>query len=253
MQNPKSTLQSLGLTESEIRVYLSMVSGAKNIKEILKTTQLKRPTAYYAINSLRKRGLITKPVQENTMTFTLEPYERLETLVEEKSREIVSLSSEIDKLIPLFTQKKNKKDQKPMVSFYEGVEAVKNIVMETLYCKSKQILSIAPQDNFFWQIGEDFVKIYIDERKKRNIETRNLWEKRIDQDVYEENYREYSSVKILPEVMKGKFATTIFMYDDKTLYISSLTNAYCILIQSQEHKDMMTALFEGLWFASEKH
>ncbi len=253
MQNPQKTLEKLGLTESEIRVYLSLVSGAKNIRDILKTSQLKRPTAYYAINSLRKRGLVTKPVEENTMIFTLEPYERLETLVEEKSRDIVALSKEIDQLIPSFTRKNANKDQKPLVSFYEGIEAVKTIVMETLYCKSKLHLSIAPQDNFFWQVGAEFVKTYVEERTRRNIETRNLWEKRIDPEVYEQYYREYSNVRILPPVMLGKFATTIFLYDDKTLYISSLTNAYCVLIQSQEHKDMMTAIFEGLWSASEKH
>jgi hypothetical protein len=60
-------------------------------------------------------------------------------------------------------------------------------------------------------------------------------------------------VKILPEVMQGNFQTTIFLYDDKTLYVSSKKNSYCILITSKEHTETMQAWFDVLWESSMLH
>jgi len=94
---------------------------------------------------------------------------------------------------------------------------------------------------------------FVTERNLRKISTRSLWESKIDTKTFTEYYTQPSQIKILPSVMKNKFATTIFLYDDKTLYISSLKNSYCVLITSQEHYNTMSVLFEGLWSTSKPH
>ena len=63
-------------------------------------------------------------------------------------------------------------------------------------------------------------------------------------------YEDISEVRILPKVMLRKFDTSIFIYDDKTLYVSSRKNGYAVLITSQEHADTTQAMFYGLWSAS---
>jgi hypothetical protein len=63
-------------------------------------------------------------------------------------------------------------------------------------------------------------------------------------------YEGVSEVRILPKIMHGKFHTTIFIYDDKTVYVSSKKQSYCVVITSQEHADTMQAWFEGLWASS---
>ena len=93
----------------------------------------------------------------------------------------------------------------------------------------------------------------MNEPNKRNITTRNLWEKEIDPKIFEEYYQKNAEVKILPKVMEGKFSTTIFLYDNKTLYVSSLKANYAVLITSKEHHETMSALFEGLWSSSKPH
>ena len=98
----------------------------------------------------------------------------------------------------------------------------------------------------------DFVKLFIEERMRRNIRTKNLWEEPVDKKLVKQYYENLSEIRILPEVMAGKFKTTVFLYDDKTLYISSLRNSFCVLITSQEHHDTMQAWFDGLWLSSQK-
>ncbi len=252
MQEPKRYLLELGLSESEVTVYLAMTAGARLARDIIKATRLKRPTVYYALGCLEKRGLISKTGLEGEKRFVVEPVERLIHMAEEKVLEVSQLQKHIEELVPTLDVSAST-DYKPQVAFYEGVDAVKNAIMEMLYCKSKHINSVVPKDNFFWQVGEDFVELFIEERIRRGIKTKNLWEAPINRALIKKYYEGFSHVRVLPEVMHGKFATTVFLYDDKTLYVSSKKNSYCVLITSQEHADTMQAWFDGLWEVSVKH
>lgn len=250
MIEPAQTLSKLGLTDSEIAVYLSMCAGASSALEIGKSSGLKRPTIYYALSCLENRGLISKSTSSHG--FIIEPIHRLESLVEEKSREIVKLSSEVEDLIPLLTEKSPALLHKPKVSFYEGKEAVKAVVMETLYGKEKLVYTIAPHKNFFQSIGPNFVETYIKERNRRNIKIKSLWEQEISLPLFHLYYKQKDSIRILPTESKG-FDSTIFIFGNKTMYVSSIKSPFAVIITSEEHAHMMKCLFEGLWASSTPH
>lgn len=253
MTNPELQLQKLGLSESEVSVYLRMTSGAESAKDIMKTTKMKRPTVYYALNSLHKRGLISKSGQEKDYTFKLAPLERLLALAKEKEDEAAMLTEDIAEMIPTLAASPLSHIEKPAVSFFEGIDAVKHIVMDIMYTKGKKVDLIVPEDNFFWGFGEDFLRKFIEERRSRNITTRNLWEAEIKPGDFKAYYSNFSKTRILPDSMKGNFKTTMFLFDDKTLYVSSFENCYAILVHSKEHTDTMRALFEGLWSIAKPH
>lgn len=253
MQEPRKYLLDLGLSDSEVTVYLAMVSGARTARDLVKVTQMKRPTVYYALGCLEKRGLTSKTGKVGDKSFSLEPIGKLAIIAKEKALETDKLQNHIAELIPTLEKTASPANKKPTVAFYEGTDAVKNTIMDMLYCKKKQINSLVPNDNFFWQIGQDFVELFIEERIRRNIKTKNLWEASIQKKLIQSYYEGLSQIKIIPEVMHGKFQTSIFLYDDKTLYVSSKNNSYCILITSQEHADTLQAWFDGLWSASTPH
>ena len=253
MNQPELYLQKLGLSESEITVYLRMAAGALSARDLMKTTKMKRPTIYYALNSLEKRGLVSKSGKEGDATFTLSPFERLMAIAREKEDEAVALTEDIAELIPSLVSSPTSKIEKPAVSFFEGVDAVKHVVMDVMYAKGKRVDLIVPAKTFFWGFGEEFIRKYVEERRHRNIKTRNLWEVKIKPGDFKQYYAGFSDTRILPATMKDKFKTTIFLFDDKTLYVSSLENCYAILVTSKEHNDTISALFEGLWGVSKPH
>lgn len=253
MQEPRKYLLELGLSDSEITVYLTMLQGVYSASEIIKTTELKRPTVYYALGCLEKRGLVSKTGREGEKRFFAEPAEKLAVLVDEKVHEVAKLKDNITELIPFFTLSSTSKDTKPTVTFYEGSHAVQGVIMEMLYNRKKHIDSIIPKENFFWQLGSDFVEHFVKERTRRKITTRNLWEVETKKSTFREYYKEYSEVKILPSVMHERFETSIFIYDSTTLYISSKKNSYAVIITSEEHTKTMLALFDGLWITSAHH
>ena len=253
MDEPRKHLLDLGFSDSEVTVYLAMVSGVRTARDLVRVTGLKRPTVYYALGCLEKRGLTSKTGLTGDKGFSLEPIEKLAVIAKEKALEFSKLQSHIDEMIPALVATSSPINGKPTVAFYEGVDAVKNTIMEMLYCRNKKINSVVPRQNFFWQVGQDFVGLFIEERVERNIRTKNLWEAPVNKGLMKQYYEGLSQVRILPEIMHEKFKTTIFLYDDKTLYVSSRNNSYCVLITSKEHTDTMQAWFDGLWSVSKPH
>ena len=249
----KKTLLELGLSDSEATLYLAMAAGNNSAHELLKATGLKRPTLYYALGGLERRGLVSKTGIEGEKHFSLTPPAKLATLAEEKVEEATELHKRLTELAKLLATE-NASNERPSVEYFEGTAAVKATIMDMLYAKKYQINSIVPQDNFFWQHGgREFAGKFVTERKKRGIHTKNLWEQEVDAKTLKDFYDGFSEVRILPKVMKGNFKTSVFLYDDKTLYVSSLKNGYAILITSQEHNATQQAWFDGLWSASKAH
>jgi sugar-specific transcriptional regulator TrmB len=253
MHEPRKHLLSLGLAESEVTVYLAMLQGSITASTLIKTTDLKRPTVYYALGCLEKRGLVGKTGSEGDKRFFVEPPEKLQSLVNEKINEVSLLKDHINEIIPILNDSTQSEKQRPVVTYYEGVPAVQGVIMDMLYAKEKEISSLVPKENFFWSVGENFVKRYVTERTRRNIHTRNLWEQKVKPSVMKQYYGASSQVRIMPNDMHNTFETSIFIYNTSVLYISSKKQAYAILITSSEHTKMMLSLFNSVWIRSEKH
>jgi sugar-specific transcriptional regulator TrmB len=248
METPKNVLKQLGLSDAEITIYLALTArGAMTANELTKAAHLKRPTAYYALRSLKEHGLIKAGNAPGVERFQAEPPQALEAMVSVREKELAALAAEVRGVIPELIKKKTVDSGLPAVSFYEGEEAMKQAIMETVYCRSRHIDSIAPSDNFFWQVGQSFSAGYISERVARKITTRNLWEKPLTPEIMTRSYAGISQVRILPREMIGKFRSTVFLYDDTVMYISSKDNGYVLVVKSAEHFEMMKAIYDTLW------
>lgn len=248
MTTPKDVLISLGLTSTEAEIYICMMNNIRTAKEIIKYTNLKRPTVYYALTNLEHRGLISKKNNHLDHEYAVSSLDVLSGLAEKKRLESESIVEEVSMMIPSLKNKMADKDSKPSVAFYEGIETVKNILLSTAYCKGKSIKTIIPKDSFFWQLEDKhFINEYVDRRVRNGVKTQSLWEKKLDDKIFSKFYKNISDIKLLPSNMHNAFSTSVFIYDDKVMYISSIENAYCIIVTSAEHCEMMSALFEGLW------
>lgn len=253
MDATKNTLKKLGLSDAEIRVYDALLAhGSLSAAELTKATRGKRPTVYYAIRQLLERGLIHKLGAVGIERFQAEAPEKLLQVLALRQQELTALENEVKAIIPSLTPERAAHEGKPTVLFYEGEEAMKRVIMETLYCRSGHIDSIAPADNFFWQAGEAFGGSYVAERARRKITTRNLWEKPLEPAIMLKSYKGLSQVRILPPEMRGQFRTTVFLFDESVMYISSRGSGYVLVVRSKEHHELMKAMYESLWAGAEE-
>lgn len=245
MIEPRSLLARLNLSEAEIDVYLALLHGAQGAREIVQTTNRSRPTVYYALSALERRGLLSKTGLDDDQRFRLEPMTRLETIVRHKQQEVEALQYELAEFVAQH-KPTEKGDHKPNVAFYEGVSAVRNVIMETVYCHSRQIDTLVPTRNFFWQLGPEFVEKYVELRHTLGIKTRNLWQEPIEQPIIDQFY-DKAEIRLMPGGLGDRFRSTVFMYDDSVLYISSLASGYALLVRSPEHRELMRELYGVVW------
>ena len=179
-------LEEIGLSPAEIAVYVALLNGSQSVQEIIKRTNEKRPTVYYSLNSLEKRGLVSKTGKKYGNKFQVEPIDKLEELVNANIRKQNELLEKTGRLKNIFPE--NRARSKAVVSYFDTLEAIKSTVFFSLYGKGEVIRTIVPADNFFHQMGADFVKEYVREKEKRGIKTRALWEEVPSKKIIEEYY-----------------------------------------------------------------
>lgn len=242
-------LAEVGLAPSEISVYTALLAGSESAQEIISATREKRPTVYYCLNSLEKRGLVSKTGKEYGNKFRIEPLNKLSALVEVNIKRQNELLIKTKKLTDFYP--KPAQTGKVLLSYFDNLETIKASILYSLHTKNKEIRSIVPSHNFFHDIGREFVSDYVIEKNKRNIKTIALWEDIPNKSVLTEYYKS-AQIRQLPINMHNSFETTIFIYDDKTLYISPKKDHYAVLIQSAEHAKMMTVMFDTIWIQGTK-
>ncbi len=240
----ETLLEQIGLAPAEVVVYQALLGGARSVQEIIKTTAEKRPTIYYSLNSLEKRGLVHKTGREYGNKFQVASLSHLTALVENTIRQQERLLLQTKQLERFYPTQKS--EGKTLVTYFDTIETITGAISYSLYSKDKTIRSIVPAENFFHEMGRGFVENYVQEKQKRSITTIALWEDIPKRSIMDEYYST-SDIKQLPIPMHNRFATTFFIYDDKTLYVSPKKDCYAVLMQSTEHTEMMKAFFDTVW------
>src|SRR5262245_22429821 len=91
--------------------------GEGSVLEISKKTGVKRPTCYIALQSLERRGFVSKLMRRNKSVFAPQHPKKLVTEAEIRLKEI-------EAAIPQFEAALKRSDDKPRVMIFEGKEAL---------------------------------------------------------------------------------------------------------------------------------
>lgn len=257
MDHLNSLLSDIGLTGTEIAVYLTgLAHPSIDVRELVKQTRIKRPTLYHALETLMQKGLASKHGTARKLAFRMTPPNRFEHLIDERIAHLTHRKQRLIELIPLLKQRMPSMTPNEIrTAQYDGIEGIKTVVEEALYCRSRHWDIIAPRKNFFSEFDKAYSCFYLQTRKQRGITARSLWERGTGEQervLTQEEIRERHP-RYLPTNMHGKFESVAILFDDKVAIISSLTSLSAILIDSKEIHRLMSAIFEGLWSISEPY
>lgn len=260
MMNVVTMLKDAGLTTTEAEIYrIGWSEGPVGVKELATLTRTKRPTVYHALSTLMQKGLAARERVGGRDMFSMTPPGRMKIIVDAQIAELEQRKNALDSLAPLLGPG-GAGTKATEVMHYEGVDGVRAVVEEALYCRSGRWDIIAPRKNFFSEFDKAYAKYFLETRKQRKIIARSLWEKTdgggsrtpggnaLSTDDVRERQPRY-----LPEVMRGKFSSVVIIFDDKIAYISSLKKPTAVLIRSSDLHATMAAMFEGLWSCSEPY
>lgn len=236
----KDILEQIGLTSHEASVYLAALElGSGTTIQIAKKANIKRTTCYDILLDLKIKGLIFESTKEKRRLFIAEDPEKLKKDLERK--EAVFLEA-----LPQFRSLYNISGVKPKIRFYEGVEGIKEVYMDTL-----------KYSGGFYAFGsEDIVKIveqewmnaFIKKRVKKGISVRAILPKtNYAREILRENdQKELRSTKLIDK-NKYPFSIEIDIYGHSKISLISAKENLAVIIESSEIYNTLKLIFEALW------
>src|SRR5690625_1325783 len=242
--NLKTKLARLGITGNLYQVYLAtMEQKEATISELAQRTSLPRTTTYDAVTKLEDFGLITitgpqrrRKVRANNPGILLEQLAAKRQLLKDLMPELQSMH--------------NRLTGKPQIRFYEGEKGIVNVLWDSLRCRSGTLHATFAMKELQEVPGIEKINEYRDARIEQGIKMQVIRSAEKDtMDIWPTNSEELRELRFAPS--SYNIAMTTLIYDNNVALISSKTENYGLIIESEEFATFQRSLFESLWTISQ--
>lgn len=235
----KQLLASLNISESQAAVYVAALElGVANMQQLALKADVKRTSIYNFIEEMKARGFIVEITKrKRTMYSAVAP----EQLVEiEKTR-----LAELEHAIPELRAIQNDSRTKPRVTFYEGVEGIKEVYADILKDK-KEIIAFEDLENMKKVLPDSFYNWFPPERARRDIPIKSIL-----RDSAEARKITQYDIRLLRETKFLKaddWKTEINIYGDKVALMSYRAKLpFCVLIEDHNIAETLRSSWTALW------
>jgi sugar-specific transcriptional regulator TrmB len=239
-------LETLGLSPFASQVFIDLLghgnSGALDISE---RTGIARTSVYRAIEELEMRKLV-RVDGHKTSHYRAVEYHKLDELVHEHEQRARDIQTMLPELYGFFLNLQGDPSSATSVKYYEGVEGLKQVTLNTLATKGVcRVFEISTLNAF---LDEEFAEFIRYETVKRGFTIREVTNHRrrsaftnIAGYVDKHLQSRYIAANALPI----KIETTI--YNDTVVLYDYRENPFCVEIVSENLAVMQRGLFDFVW------
>lgn len=244
-------LQDIGLTESEIKVYLALLKlGQTTAGKIVDEAKVTRSKIYDILERLKTKGLVSYIVKESTKYFSATNPNNILRYLEEKEKKIQEEKNSIKKILPelLNQQKLSQKDK--VAEVFIGVNGMKNafnVLVEEFEEKEPYYVFGAGKGENVEQIQIFFSQLHLKRKEKKvksfiifNESSRSLFEEQEKSKLAEVRY------------IKQSTPTAINVYKDYTIMAILTKEPITLLIKNKETADSFREYFKLMWKIAKK-
>jgi len=237
-------LLRIGLDEKEIEVYLALLPlKVARASAIAKAAKQERSHVYLLLRNLEEKGLVSEIERGKVIHFVAESPERLKQYVEERERELKSLSPLIDGILPILSSLTKPLTGAPRVTMLKGVSGMKQMYRDALHQEICGMFNPAANYKAF---GENIVSITLG---KTPIRGRDLL---VDGPATKRYLKEIPPhedyvVRLLPK--ETQFETDTMIVGDVVYLIAYDNEQTIVRIENKNIADAFRAWFEILWKA----
>lgn len=247
MENILKFLKELELSEIEAKLYLTLLQhGPTSVRELAETIEIKRTTAYFYIDQLVEKGLITKLVKNSKKLVAANPPEALEHLVQQKVTSANHVQQTFPDILKSLTTNlpKETNTEDAEITYYKGKNGVRKVYEAALaakelrsYVNIAEIVQVFPEN---FQLFNDAFKnnpnLTMFEICEDSPQARN----RIGSSNDKHHY------KILPKDMKLS-AQDILIYDKTVAIIHFKDHVTGVVLRNTDLYNNFKTLFDFMW------
>jgi len=244
-------LKELGFTQNEIKVYESLIKiGETPVGGIINDLKIHRQIVYNALDTLEKRGMITKTMKNKVYHFKITDPEIIVENIQKQELIAKRLASSIK-----LEMNKTKFDNS--IDIYTGRDGIRKVHLEMVKNLPTNGVIYVIQGTitkYREALGEEFIKNKFDPiRIKKNI---------ISKMIFSENMRsEFQDFtkKFNSKIRQAKYLPynridpiMISVYDDYVLFVSTEKDIFAIRIKNKRFYESYLDHFNVLWKIAKK-
>lgn len=232
------TKSLFGLSEMESAVYRAALElGEATMQDLARKSGVKRTSIYNFIEKLKSDGFISMTRRKKRILYSaVHPKHVVEI---QKQR-----LGQLEQTLPELTAIYNKSANKPRVTFYEGIEGIKEVYADTLR-EQRPIIAYSDWDYMKQGLGE-FYDWYPMERARRHIPFSTISRDSKDaRDVISKNESQLRKMKF---IKSADLKTEINIYGDKVAMMSFRSNPpFAVLIENHDIAETLRTTWQELW------
>jgi len=179
--------------------------------------------------------------------FGLEHPNKIEELIENRTKALESTQKELKSLLPSIISNYNLSHHKPGVKIFEGEESIRKVMADALTAKEEIYTYVDPKfvDKY---IDSALNKKYIRDLERKGIKNKLLVEDtKYNRDRYGSLRLTNTSIKFIDRPLP-EFATTMQIYDNKIVYQTYKPQAVIgIIIEDKLIYSLNRSIFEYVW------
>lgn len=244
----KLILNDLGLTDKAIIIYLELLAtDYATPTQLSKRTDINRTSIYDVIQELTSRGLISSFKKNGRLYFgALDPSHlanHLRSQLQSQQHKFEERMKSVESILPALLSLRNTKTSKPTVSFFEGVNGMREAYEDTLTAH-EPIRAYANVETMHRALPSFFPEYY-KRRTDRNVFIKAILTRNATSlERAQSDQEEMRESRFLPE--GNVFTPEMNLYDNKML-VASWTEKMAILVTSKELVDLQKLTFDLLW------
>jgi sugar-specific transcriptional regulator TrmB len=133
-------LTSLGLTDEQTQIYLSLLSrGPQTVSQLTRSTKVQRTYIYRIAEELIGKGLVAIEGKAKKTTFTPLSPDHLLRQAEDAKTKAERAHLALEGILPRLKEKFSLINQRPVVTYYEGIEGIKKVFVDIYAPKNEPV------------------------------------------------------------------------------------------------------------------
>jgi len=246
----EKTLEALGLTRGEAKVYLALNKlGEVTVGPIGKESKVSKSKMYDILDKLIAKGLVSYITRNGTKYFSTNDPQMILSYIQKKKDELEETQKEVEEIIQNLTLQRTLTHHHKLAEIYEGFHGLKMMreeLMLTLKKNDELLVLGAPKiANEKWEAWfMDFHK----RREAKGVGMRIIYNSNAYEFGEKRKQFKHTHVKYLPNNLISP--NWIDIYNDVILFVFVLKEPLTFVIRDNSLAQSFKAYFEIVWKAS---
>ncbi len=242
-------LKEIGLTDSEIKVYLALLElGSSKKGPIVKKSKITSSKVYEVVDKLIEKGLASYVIKDKVKYFNAAPPSRIKDYLKQKKAKLKEQEAEFEKILPSLNLKQklvSKKTDAEVYRGWKGMQTVYNDLLETLK-KGEQYFIFGASKGMDEKKVKSFYRRFNQKAVKKKLKA-NI--------IFNENAR--NNIPNVEKTGKARYLdhttpSEILIYKNKTAIVLLEKEPLIILIRGKSIAKSFKAYFDIMWMMGKR-